>query len=385
MSRPLEEVISDIFTYRGAVVEKTKDGCLEFLAPQEFRNALGLPEDGILNFSYGDSSEETILATYDSDLFQSMGKLFTRNGRIGAVAYPPFEPNTSKLLKRIPEKVVFSNAIFHIEETQKRDIPYLLIFFRYTALSDVKQEGVIALMMNEINRSCVPVYQDVSEILSESSETKMKQDRAIEAPLNLLRVACSGASMMAKEELVDFIKSLERRLNRDIKRVYDYYETLKEETVRVIEKKRAIMEDSTETNKDKAPKGVGRLLSKLDAIETEQEWKTQDLISKYALKIEVEPVSVVRLETVSTVFWINLKRRLSTRRFPLTYNPIVRELDPLPCESCFYPRPGYYVCDDKLHIVCARCFEKCPQCGKQFCSACYTGRCPKCKKRKNRK
>jgi len=49
---------------------------------------------------------------------------------------------------------------------------------------------------------------------------------------------------MAKEELVDFIKSLERRLNRDIKRVYDYYETLKEETVRVIEKKRAIMEDS---------------------------------------------------------------------------------------------------------------------------------------------
>lgn len=385
MSRPLAEVISDIFTYHGAVVEETEDGHLEFLAPRDLCEVLGLPGEGLLNFSYSDSPEETILASYDSELFQSMEKLFVRNGRLTTGTYPPFEPNITKLSKKIAEEVVFSNAIFHKEGLQKRNVSYLLILFKYTALSDVKREGVITLMMNEINRSCVPVYQDVSGILSESSDTKMKQDRAIEAPLNLLRAVCSGASMMVKEELVDFIKSLERRLNRDIKRVYDYYETLKKETVRVIEKKRAIMEDSTEMNKDKAPKGVDRLLSKIDAIETEQEWKTQDLISKYALKIEVEPVSVVRLETVSTVFWINLKRRLSTRRFPLTYNSILRRLDPLPCESCFYPRPGYYICDDKLHIVCARCFEKCPQCGKQFCSACYTGRCPKCKKRKSRK
>lgn len=281
------------------------------------------------------------------------------------------------------------------------------------ALSDVEREGVISLMINEINPACVPVYQNVSKILSESSATRVNPDRADEAPLNLIRAACSGASMIVKEELVDFVRSLERRLNRDIRRIYEYYEILKEETIRTIEKKVTHKKGLLEANagdsliqtpeqltttlqqssperkasigkrmKERPIKGLGKLFNKLDAIETERKWKLQDLILKYALKIELEPITVVSLETVSTVFWLEIKRRLSTRQFPLTFNPIVRQLDPLPCESCFYPRPAYYVCDNKLHIVCARCFGKCSQCGKQSCSVCYKSGCPKCGKKK---
>lgn len=160
-----------------------------------------------------------------------------------------------------------------------------------------------------------------------------------------------------------------KRLNRDIKRVFEYYETIKIETQKVMEKRALTGEHPSEKQGEK-----------VNAIETEKRWKIQDLISKYALNIRVEPVAAILIETQSPVFWLEIKRRLSSRLFPLTYNPLLRKLDPLPCESCFYPRGGYFICDEKLHITCSACFKKCPQCGKPFCSACHKHGCPRCSK-----
>ena len=126
--------------------------------------------------------------------------------------------------------------------------------------------------------------------------------------------------------LKDFVRSLERRLNRDTRRVYEYYETLKKETELAIwEKARTHTEDKT--IKDDA---LERLRTKLDAIESERNWKMQDLISRYALSIQIEPVSAIWIETPVSLFLINIKRRLASRQFPVTYNPLIRHLDPLP-------------------------------------------------------
>ena len=175
--------------------------------------------------------------------------------------------------------------------------------------------------------------------------------------------------------LKDFVRSLERRLNRDTRRVYEYYETLKKETELAIWKKtRTHTEDKT--IKDDA---IERLRTKHDAIESERNWKIQDLISRYALSIQIEPVYAIRIETPVSLYLINIKRRLASRQFPVTYNPLTRHLDPLPCESCFHPKGACYICDDRLHIVCAGCFSTCPDCSKQYCHVCNSA-CPKCRK-----
>ena len=186
---------------------------------------------------------------------------------------------------------------------------------------------------------------------------------------------------MVKEGFAPFVKSLEKRLNRDTTRVFNYYETLKAETQRIFGKKRVSGKDSDDGTG--IPDEEGKILSqKLDAIEGEKRWKIQDLVSKYALDVRIEPVCVIDVETETPVFWIEIRRRLSSRLFPLTYNPFLRKMDPLPCEACFYPRGGAYICDEKLHILCAACFSKCPECGRPYCSACSKSGCPRCRKKK---
>ncbi|HZX48560.1 MAG TPA: hypothetical protein VFF47_05015 [Nitrospirota bacterium] len=92
--------------------------------------------------------------------------------------------------------------------------------------------------------------------------------------------------------------------------------------------KKARTHTEDKTIKDDA---IERLRTKLNAIESERNWKIQDLISRYALSIQIEPVSAIRIETPVSLFLINIKRRLASRQFPVTYNTLTRHLDPLPC------------------------------------------------------
>ena len=156
-------------------------------------------------------------------------------------------------------------------------------------------------------------------------------------------------------------------MNRDIRRGRDYYQTMMHEQRQLLEKKAAVPEEKE------------RAAGKIDAIERELKGKIQDLIGKFSIDLGIEPISLIRIEAMSPIFWLSVKRRKETRPFPLTFNPILKSFDPLPCEACFYPRKGYYVCDDRLHIVCRECFTPCPRCDKIYCGACHPKGCPRCK------
>jgi len=398
--RRLPEVTSAILTSCGAVMEEKDGDRIEFLATKELSEKLNIPEYGTLEFTPNASGEKSITASYDSDFFKSIEGLFTVKGRTIAVTYPTHKYHVEKLTKTVAKKMPFSNATFRFKNTENKTIRYTLFCFKYIAISDERKEGMLSLILNEVNNSIMISGKDIDEILEKLKESDIKSEK-LEKSIELLQSACSAAAMITKEKLSDFIKSLERRLNLDIKKGHEYYEILKEETRKAIEKKvvsdglssveakniRRQLEKDSETNVENIKKirakdinGVNKLLDKLEAIDGEQKWKIHDLTSKYALSIQIDPISIINIETKSTIFWINIKRRLLTREFPLTYNPITRKIDPLPCESCFYPSGTYYVCDKKLHIVCSNCFKKCPHCEKYYCKACYKNKCPKCKK-----
>ncbi len=365
---PLPEVMSDILAFQGAVLEKTADECLEFLSPPSLSTLLGIPEHGKMSFTYQTACGDAISAGYDSDLFRAVARVFSGKSRLAMAAYPSPSLNIEKISGSVAEKIVLTNATFRSHKVERQPVNYLLGFFQYTALSDEKREGLIPLLVSDLNLAVCTPGERLMEIMEGLQEAVPGQEVKPEIT-KVFRAACLAVSTAAAEELDPFFKSLEKRLNRDIKRVFDYYETIKIETQKAMEKRVRSGEQSAEKQREK-----------VDAIETEKRWKIQDLISKYALNIRIEPVAAIAVATQSPVFWLEIKRRLSSRPFPLTYNPLLRRWDPLPCESCFYPRGGYSICDDQLHIVCSACFKKCPQCGKPFCSACHKHGCPRCSK-----
>ena len=417
MNRTLPEVIADILTHNNGIVEHKEDGNLEVLTPPDVSNTLSIPEFARLRFSYDETSDETIYASYDSDFFTSVAKLLEGKGKLSIARHESSIPNVEKLSKTISEKIKFNNATFRLDKTEEKNISYLLCYFKYIALSDERQEGVMPILINEQNLSTASLKYDITELNEVTEELKDIERCEVR---KVFQSAYSACTCMVEEKLKDFINSLERRLNRDIKRVYEYYETLKEETKKTIKKKTLASEAGNllrniEVNNTSEPNnvqieekikqsitemdsmvekqieermikgnGIDKLFKKLDAIETERKWKVQDLVAKYALNVQIEPVSAIRIETQSIILWINIKRRLSSRLFPICFNPVSRQIDALPCESCYKPQKPYYVCDDKLHIVCANCFMACNNCKKQYCKACHKI-CPKCGRVKKEK
>jgi hypothetical protein len=97
--------------------------------------------------------------------------------------------------------------------------------------------------------------------------------------------------------------------------------------------------------------------------------KVADLKQKYDLRVNIEPVQT--LELISQVQRVSLviKRRKGERKLALDWNPIGRQLDPLPCEWNFVAEGARVICDDQLHIVSPAGHEPCPQCGKEYCGS----------------
>jgi len=387
LPRELSAVVEEILSYEGAVLEKREDGSLEFLLPPSLCESLGLPEQGLLGFSIEQAQEGVIPLSYESELFRAFEKIVAGKGRLARAFYPSSSPNIEKISKGIAEKVVFSNATFRLQKVTEETNAYLLIFFKYEALSDEKREGLFSLLVSRKNFSVVALNDPLGEFGSDLVDRKEEDGPAAWNEVEWLKALEAGygaACIVAKEELSPFIQSLEKRLHRDIQRVHDYYEDLKRETKKAFERKRTARAESPRgaNGEDPSPEAAQRLLlEKMEAIEAEKNWKVQDLVSKYALTVRLEPLCGLILETQAPIFWIEIRRRLSSRAFPLGYNPILKRLDPLPCEACFNPRGGTFVCDDQLHLLCSHCFKKCPECGRPYCSVCSKGGCPRCGKK----
>ena len=413
MHRTLQEMIADLLTQRGSLVESTEDGCMDIVVTREVSKALAMPEHARLCFTYGESGDGMTYASYDSDFFRSLKRLFGGGEKFSAVRFEPPPANIEKLSKSIPERLPLRNATYRMGKSEFKEVSYLLFYFTYTALSDEKYEGMLPVLINEMNLSAVPFIGN-HEGFSDDAGYQGSIERQVKE--EVLCAAYAAGTGMVRERLKDFLKSLERRLNRDIRRITEYYEALGNETKKIIEKKvlslgtvdkvrEAVGHAKTNASPDtlqvldcleeelKTKRVVGegqirdrvllceggdKLLGKLDAIEAERKGKIQDLVAKYAVTVQMEPVSVINIGVRVPVFWIEMRRRLASRQFPLTYNPITRHIDPLPCESCYAPVAPYSLCDEKLHIICSRCFASCPSCGKHYCKACYTT-CLKCR------
>lgn len=355
---------AELLEYNGALVERTDDE-LEAILPPAVAEVLEIKEHAKFLFS-AQEEKNGVLVSYDSEVFRNISKLLTK-GKFSVVTVPPPSVRIEKLAARIHEKVILNNAVFSVDKNEEKPVSYLLVFMKYTATSDEKNEGILSSLINEFTLAAAgfaePNALDIFTLAGESKVNGIER----QSDENVMKALLCSQQGLLREELQEFIDSMERRLNRDVHRVYNYYHTLIQETKQLIERKRYSGEDKN------------RNLAKIGAIETELKWKIQDLISKYSLTVDVEPVSFIRIETVAPVFWLTIKRRKETRRFPLTYNPLIRAFDTLPCESCFNPRKTFFICDEHLHILCSDCFKKCPHCGRNYCRVCHKTGCPKCR------
>jgi hypothetical protein len=375
----LRDFVAEVLERRGGAVEPVEPDGLEVLAPEPVREALGLPELALLGFG-PQRPERAIPIGLEGDWLDRFGSLLGADGRWSERQFTP--PDRSPV-QCDPQRVLeyaldLPNAVWRFHGTTSTFTRCLLLAFRYTALSDEKREGLVRL---GFNIGTGTVIDDIAVRL----RRLLALEPSWQAPDDEAR-AVAGAGWNAamlqsrvrplledrvKLELEPFLRGMRRRLERDRNRVHGYHDDLRRASLNRL----AAL---GEAQGEKAESDRRRETLRVAAIEREYRAKLEDLRHNYALRVSVDWVHALDLYVPVQRLEVLIKRRKGERVIRIDWHPLVRAVEPPPCETGLGLGRVRLVCDDNLHLIEPAGLAPCPACSKAFCRACHPAACPRC-------
>jgi hypothetical protein len=362
-----------LLEYDGALVERIEPGGLEVLAPAPLAHELQIPELARFGFAAElPAGAERI--GLESDWLERFGHMLGARGQVARVTLPVALPRLTNPERIVEHTFSLQNAVYRLLNVTPAWTRYLVVLFRVTAFSDEKREGIIKLGFNLASGSALDPMID--ELLARAIETAGTNDASPRvsaqlpsdwAPGQLKSRVARAFPERVEAHLAPFLKGMQRRLERDLARVHDYFDSLRAESLLRLQKQIG----STDTE-------IARERLRLEAIAREYEAKVADLQQKYALSVDVAWSQTLEIVMPVARLEILIKRRKGERRIMLDWNPLARKLDIPPCEWSHTRSAVRMVCDDMLHLISPKAHAPCANCDKAYCRACSPVQCPKC-------
>lgn len=360
-----------LLEHEGALVEPLDPQGLEAMLPENLQRGIGAPEFLRLGFA-AELPAGAERASLESDWLEKFGRLLDERGRRLKFAASAAVPPLGHVERIVEHKVVLQNAVYRLSRVEQAWTRYLIFIFRYTAISDEKREGVIRFGINLINGSAIDpmVDQLLATAMDENATETVTKPAVSQLPADwtaerLKKAITRAAPARVRAQLTHFVNGMQRRLDRDLERLHEYFGGLREESWRKLKRQKG---------------DAARERLRIEAAEREYQAKVADLKQKYDLRVNIEPVQTLELISQVQRVALAIKRRKGERKLALDWNPIARQLDPPPCEWSFVAEGSRVICDDQLHIVSPAGHAPCPQCGKEYCRVCSPRRCPRCGK-----
>ncbi|MEK7275626.1 MAG: hypothetical protein AAB110_10250 [Candidatus Desantisbacteria bacterium] len=370
------DIVSSIMTLEGAVIEQIEPQGIEVIAPESLQKALSIPEWSRIGFG-PELPDQAMRVTIESDWTEKIGNLLGDRGRLLSIS---LEENSLPKLPSNPEQLIkhelnMENATYRLKDIQEEKTRYLLLTFQITAISDEKREDILSLCLNESNGSivdnlCDPILAHISSL--KNGDVQELEDDVSPAPWDVQRVKEVVKKVIPgriRTRLSPFLAGMERRMKRDIDRLYDYHTELRREAARRLAEKKQKGKEEDELEKEH---------NRLASIAREYQTKIADLQRKYAMTVEIDLVQSLRLIMPVYRFNLLIMRRKGSRNIHLDWNPISKRLESLFCQRCLSSLTPYWICDDHLHLLCPSCISACTSCNKEYCRVCYPTKCPKC-------
>jgi hypothetical protein len=344
----LRSFLTQLLSRHDCLVEEAGDAGLRILFPSNVQEILHVGEMEIFNMPRGDGKSLSLVHG-GRDFIEALEPLAFAAGLFSAVAFPGLTFPVKDPEGFLASHLTIQNGVFRLKGVQPGTCSYLVVHFRIVATADTRSERLVAVAVNEQTRT-IPV--GMAAQLPYLFEQGGVEGRVGVGALKLyltLPAAREQAMIAAREIFGDFIRNLNKRLERDLVRLQEYYLTLAGEIEKRLKKK---VHDPEERE---------RAISRLEATKTDYFKKIQDAQDKYALEIVIEPVSALRVELPGTIMEVVLQRRKESRLVSIPVNPVTRRLESLVCEKCRGPVLNFHLCD-ALHILCPTCFPDCPAC-----------------------
>jgi len=370
-SRSFRDFAARLLDYEGVLVEHIEPEGLELLAPAPVAQVLQIPELARLGFA-AELPTNAERVGLESDWLERFGQLLGERGQRARVTLPVALPQLTTAERVVEHTINLQNAVYRVVSVTPAWTRYLVMLFRVTAFSDEKRDGVIKLGFNLANGSTLDAMVD--ELLASAIEMaglKGSPPSPASLPPGWTPAQLKSRVARALPERIDahltpFLKGMQRRLDRDLRRVHDYFNDLRAESLLRLQKQLA------------AEKETARERLRLEAIAREYEAKVADLRQKYSLRVDAQWSQTLEVVMPVQRVEILIKRRKGERQIRLDWNPLARKLDVPPCEYSYTQSPVRLVCDDRLHLISPAAHAPCASCDKAYCRACHPLQCPKC-------
>ncbi len=378
----LRRFVARLLEQGGALVERIEPEALEVLAPPSVQTALHIPELSRLGFG-AELPAGAQRLSLESDWIERLAGLLGGQGRWMRRIVEPANPPPGSPERILQHGLELLNATYRLQDVHPTWTRYLILRFRYTALSDEKRDGLLHLGFNLCNGATLDEWlEDLWSAIIDEPSTARQAPLPTDVRLPALweweklnAILEQTLSLRANDRLAHFLNGMQRRQERDLDRLYNYHNDLRREA---LERLAALPKGGKLSEKQQADRE--REYLRLEAIDREYQAKVDDLHQKYAMKVEVDWLQALELVMPVQRFELLIKRRKGERGFTLDWNPLTRKLEQAPCEYSFTWLRPREVCDEALHLVSPAANGPCGRCGKAYCRACHPAKCPKCGK-----
>ena len=318
-----------------------RDDQLFALLPQELAQSLGVSEEvqiGGLDFPliYGSPFLDRLIEKAHQEVPIVYGQI-----EIPYLKKAGFE-------QLIGRDLLFADGQIRIISRAEARTTYMVFISHYVALSDERKEGLVRLTAQEETGSLIPGFEahfpEFQVIFFEPGKIPPH------FPVHLDKVVSLGlkkAQEITEAELAEFLKSMKRRLQRDIRNTREYFQALEKEMMTALKAGRT----EAHENERKA---------KIKALPQELSRKIEDLQHKYQIQVTITGSAALRFLVPVAQLLLQIRYRKLERTFRITWNPITRRLDPLLCEHCSETIQVVYPWIKDSHIIlgCQSCDKK---------------------------
>ena len=367
----MQSFVADLLTQQGALVDPIEPEGLEVLAPPSVQQALGVNELSRLGFGVTlPAGAERV--GIESDWLNRFGRSIGEHGRYTRLVLSPDAPTPSDPQRILEQALAVDNAAFRLIDVAPAWTRYLILDFRYAAVSDEKRDGILQLGVNLATGAWPDaVLGQIMSGAGAGADAALPADADLPPDwerIRLLELMNRALYPRLDTALAPFVKGLRRRLGRDQERLYSFHNDLHREAMQRL------------SQLAEGDAGRQREQKRSEAIQREYTAKLHDLSRQYAMRVAVEWVQTLELVMPVERFAVRIRRRKAERLIHLDWNPLARRLETPPCEFSYSADRPRLVCDDALHLVTEEGLSPCADCGRVFCRACHRERCPKCQR-----
>ena len=231
---PLQRFFAELLAAQGALAEPIEPEGIEALLPPELQQAFGVAEH--CRFGFGATLPDGAQRVgIEADWLERCARALGEHGRVARHVLDAGgklgDPEAA-----LAQELALDNATFRLLDSQPAWTRYLVLDFRYTALSDDKRDGMLRLAIN-LGTGALPdaVMQRVSPWLDDPADNSAPPAVSM-LPSDWQRARLLGVLRRASPTRLDaalepFVRGLRRRLERDQDRLHGYHNDLHREAL----------------------------------------------------------------------------------------------------------------------------------------------------------